>query len=168
MAKHKHDEAEDLDTTEGGESKAGATGRKAPEPKTPEERRKSRVPDPNEGNATSNSAGGGNYPEDVLATHGQLPEMVEGEDRPVIPALAKSADRHPWRDDEGNLTRAGMEDIIKRGESFTHNGVVVSREDQIPTEEEVHKAIALRKDAGRNHIRAQIRQLEAQESRMGQ
>jgi hypothetical protein len=73
------------------------------------------------------------------------PQTVEpnaagaGPSTPGQPTAAKASPTggKAVRDAKGKLTRHGMEEAIRNGGSVIHNGVVVSRLDQLPSEAEL-------------------------------
>lgn len=72
----------------------------------------------------------------------------------------------PRRDARGNLTRAGMEQVIREGGSVLHNGRVIGRVEALPSDADLAVGDEQATTAALDGLRAQREQLDAQERKL--
>jgi hypothetical protein len=70
------------------------------------------------------------------------------------------------RTPDGRLTRAGMEQVVRAGGGVLHNGAVIDKFDELPTEEEIVAGDAQREYALANDIDAQMAALQARRDKL--
>lgn len=119
-------------------------------------------------NTAKNSPPAGNTPADTADGSTVTIAPIAGQARPAGAAPATPAAPPPPADHrvDGKLTRAGMEHAIRAGGSVIHDGRVVSRIEDLPTEAQLAKGNTAAEDAALNNINRQRAELDAQEAQL--